>query len=520
MNQAGNILDPTKLLAPVTWVPKIDLLVVSRPFSEYCQINSQNDLEATKLWLAQYKEQPATLRAYTKEVERILLWCIYEKGSTIGNLKVDDFSEYFDFLSDPPASWCTCKAALRQGRGKGGWRPLLGPLIRNSLLFAVKTISSLMNYLVDADYVRTNPIKLIKKYRKQEAKKQDLAKYQVWQKMLEQEEWLAVQRALDHLPESNEDEIDHKMRTQFLFGLLYLLGLRIHEVASHGWNAFRKLNGRWWFFVYGKGDKLGHVPVNEQLLSMVKIYRLHLNKKSLPEPHEEENFFISEKTKRPLGIRRLSTIVKEVGILAAQEFSNDLAKRKKLMKLSPHWLRHLSASHQDREGISGTIIQANHRHSSFNTTQIYLHAEDTLRSVEMEKIKMQLQPRIITAPTSRPEAMVITLELVGGPLSEIDGLKRFMASVENNVLINFEWSKHATDEQLITRYKKTRILRTPLKISYLLNTTFVEYELEKLTRNIVREAEIRLFDCKVQCAAARPDFDLTLLNDYRHDSYR
>jgi len=496
---AANLVDQTALLAPATWVAKIDLLVASKPFSKHCQVNSQNDLEAARLWLAQYKDQPATLRAYTKEVDRFLLWCIYEKGATLSDLRVEDFNQYFDFLADPPKSWCTCKSALRQGRGKGDWRPLLGALTRNSLLFAVKTISSLMNYLVAADYVRTNPIKLIKKYRQQEAKKQDLAKYQVWQRMLEQDEWLAVQKVLENLPEKTEDQIDHKMRTQFLFALLYLLGLRIHEVATHSWNAFRNLNGRWWFFVYGKGDKLGHVPVNEQLLSILKIYRLHLNKPPLPTANEDQPLFRSKKTKRPLGIRRLSAIVKAIGKLAALEFSDDLAKKKKLESLSPHWLRHLSASHQDQAGISGTVIQANHRHSSFNTTQIYLHAEDNLRSAEMEKIKMQIQMRAINVASVAKEPTIINLELVGGSLSEMQGLQRFMAAIENNVLSEFGWSKHATDEQLIARYKKIRILKTPLKISYLLNTRLAAYELAQLKHAINREAEIRLFSCAIVC---------------------
>jgi site-specific recombinase XerD len=500
MNLAANLVDQTVLLAPTTWVAKIDLLAASNPFSDHCQINSRNDLEAARLWLDQYKEQSSTLRAYTKEVDRFLLWCIYEKGSTIGNLRVEDFNEYFDFLTDPPKSWCTFKAALRHGRGKGDWRPLLGALTRNSLLFAVKTISSLMNYLAVAGYVRSNPIRLIKKYRVQATKKQDLAKYQAWQRMLEQDEWLAVEKALDSLPEDDEDKIDHKMRTQFLFALLYLLGLRIHEVVNHGWNAFRKLNGRWWFFVYGKGDKLGHVPVNEQLLSMVKIYRIYLNKKPLPEAHENERLLISKKTKRPLGIRRLSTMVKAIGILAAQEFNDNLTKKKKLMNLSPHWLRHLSASHQDRAGISGTVIQANHRHSSFNTTQIYLHAEDNFRSNEMEKIKMDLQMRPITLAKAEIEPMVINLELIGGAFSEAEGLQRFMTAIENNILEKFGWSKHATNEQLIAKYKKTMILKTPLKISYLLNTKLEQYELEQLKRAIMREAEIRLFNCMISCS--------------------
>jgi len=479
-----------------SWIPKIDLITASQPWVSWCQIDCHNDLEAVRAWLDQYKTQPTTYKAYQKEVERFILWCIYERGSTIGELKVADFNEYFKFLNSPPNSWCTSRAALRHGRGKGDWRPLLGSLTRSSLLFAVKVINSLMNYLVAADYVRTNPIKLIKNYKELEFK-QDDAKYQVWQRMLEVDEWVAIQRALEHLPEDSKKAIHYKLRAQFLFMLLYLLGLRIHEVAKHGWNAFREMDGQWWFFVQGKGNKLGHIPVNQQLLSMIKIYRIHLNKLPLPTIDETDQLFISKKTKRPLGIRQLYEIVKAIGQIAAQEFKDDLNKKSKLESLSPHWLRHLSASHQDQAGISGTIIQANHRHGSFSTTRIYLHAEDKVRANEMEKLKMQLQPRSISLKQDINDKVTINLELIGGSFSETLGLQRLMVSIENQVLSGINWSKNEENETLIAKHQQIKAFGIPLKFSYLLTANLTAIKLVQLERAIIREAEIRLFKCTI-----------------------
>ena len=501
----GLVMDKTatniQTLVP-SWIPKIDLITASQPWVSCCQIDCHNDLEAVRAWLDQYKTQTTTYKAYQKEVERFILWCIYERGSTVGELKVANFNEYFKFLNSPPNSWCTSRAALRQGRGKGDWRPLLGSLTRSSLLFAVKVINSLMNYLVAADYVRTNPIKLIKNYQELEFN-QDDAKYQVWQRMLEADEWTAIQRALENLPEADKKTIHYKLRAQFLFMLLYLLGLRIHEVAKHGWNAFREMDGQWWFFVQGKGNKLGHIPVNQQLLSMVKIYRIHLNKLPLPIIDETDQLFFSKKTKRPLGIRQLYEIVKAIGQIAAQEFKDDLNKKSKLESLSPHWLRHLSAaSHQDQAGIAGTIIQANHRHGSFSTTRIYLHAEDKIRANEMEKLKMQLQPRSINLKQDINDKVIINLELIGGSLGETLGLKRLMASIENQVLSEINWSKNEEDEALLAKYQQIKAFGIPLDFSYLLTDNLTIARLTQIERAIIREAEIRLFKCNIKITKA------------------
>lgn len=481
------------LAAPSLWKPKIDLLQ-SSPINPSCQIEAPNDIAAVWVWLNRYPKK-TTFSTYKKEAERFLLWCGFERGLHLKQLKVQDFEAYFKFLQNPPATWMAPKNQSIQGRDDLHWRPFVGPLNKPSLLAAIRIINSLINYLVSADYLKTNPIKLIRKASHFTQESQE-RKYRVWERMLEDDEWQAVQQILTDLPEDSLVAIDHKLRTQFLFSLLYLLGLRVHEVTQHTWGAFRQLNGQWWFMVRGKGDKLGHIPVNDQLLSMVKIYRLHLNKSPLPLTNEAEHLIVSRKTKKPLGNRQLFGLVKEIGKMAANTFKDQSDKAKKLESLSPHWLRHLSASHQDKAGISGTMIQANHRHGSFATTQIYLHTEDSRRFSEMQKVRMDIEPKMIIRKKENAK-IEMKISLIGGPLSEELGLERFIYAVENHILNDAPWSRKETLPNLIQHYRKIKVFKDPLEIVYWLDGDIDQDRQVYMRRSIVREAEIRLFECRL-----------------------
>ncbi len=499
MENSWFVVKPTEL---ISWQPKIDLTVATHPQNTDCYILAENDIEAVKVWVEQFKDPSTTKRAYQKEAERLLLWCAFEKGLGLGELKAEHFEEYFNFLQNPPKNWLGSKKDLREERYSLKWRPLVAPLKKTSLLFAVRVVSCLMNYLVEAKYLKSNPIKLIKKYRERSIDLEE-QKYKVWARMLEADEWDAVQEVLQNLPESSTREQRYKTRTQALFALLYLLGLRIHEVANATWGSFRKLNGNWWFFVKGKGGKLGHVPVNDQLLSIIKIYRLSLNKVPFPEEDDPESVLISDKTKQPLSVRQLFSNVKDIGKLAAKKFKKNPQKKQKLESLSPHWLRHLSASHQDLVGISGTMIQSNHRHVSYSTTQIYLHAPDEMRAQFMNKMHMVISPKLYPKEEEIGNTE-IELSLVGSSIVGVDSLIRLIASIENNVLVDFKWSrvgKLIETADLINKYKEIKNFKLPLEICYKLEGALNNAKLTDLKTSILKEAEIRLFTCKikVQC---------------------
>jgi len=324
-------------------VPKVSL-VENNFFNKECHINATNDLAAVNTWLDKHKINFKTYAAYKREAERLLLWCVYVRGLTLSQLKVEDFSAYFEFLKNPPKDWCITRKELREGKQSPKWRPFFFFFYQSGFNLAVRALNSMMNFLVTANYLSFNPIKLTNKT-KNFAQTLETQKYNVWARMLEEDEWQAIQQALETMPEENDSQVSNKIRTQFLFAMLYFLGLRINELASHTWNAFRYREERWYFFVKGKGDKLAHIPVHDQLLSFVKIYRIHLGKNPLPEVDDVNGLLISKSTKKPLSIRQLFTLVKDIGKVAAQKVVDNPPKQQKLLRLSPHWLRHLLASH-------------------------------------------------------------------------------------------------------------------------------------------------------------------------------
>ncbi len=52
-------------------------------------IDANNDAEAIASFLNEYKDSPATLRSYAKEIERLLLWCIHVGKVNISSIKRD-----------------------------------------------------------------------------------------------------------------------------------------------------------------------------------------------------------------------------------------------------------------------------------------------------------------------------------------------------------------------------------------------------------------------------------------------
>lgn len=87
---------------------------------------------------------------------------------------------------------------------------------------------------------------------------------------------------------------------------------------------------------------------------------------------------------------RLTRFLKKLAHETAKKFEGNAEKITKLKKFSAHWLRHLSASMQDRAGIKFKHIRANHRHESDETTRRYVHAIDKERHHDMQKLKLKM----------------------------------------------------------------------------------------------------------------------------------
>jgi hypothetical protein len=60
-------------------------------------VRARNDLEAVRAYLYQYRDQPKILRAYTKELERFLLWAVCVRAKPLSSVLIEDCEAYKDF---------------------------------------------------------------------------------------------------------------------------------------------------------------------------------------------------------------------------------------------------------------------------------------------------------------------------------------------------------------------------------------------------------------------------------------
>ena len=252
-----------------------------------CQIKALHDAEAISCWLSEYREQENTHKAYQKEAERFLLWCLLQGKKAISDITREDLERYWDFLSNPTPKeqWCGLPRGKKTRRGSSEWRPFVGPLSESARRTTFSILDSLFRYWVDAGYWRHNPLQLMRRKRTTQLGKEE-RKLQVQERILESDEWAALLHALESLPDIDHHDQDEKERLRFLIAMLYFLGLRIGELASHTWGSFREVQGHWWFFVRGKGNKIGKVPVNDTLLGIAARYRIRWGLSSQPTPEE------------------------------------------------------------------------------------------------------------------------------------------------------------------------------------------------------------------------------------------
>lgn len=395
MTEDSEIIFPSLQQLPLT----LDALQLNgaeganRERQERCQIHAKHDYEAIQCWLNEYRLKETTYRSYQKEAERLLLWSVFQCKKAFSSLDRDDFEKYFKFLDNPTPKeiWCARDQGGGRRRGDAGWRPFVGALSPSAKRTAISCIDSLLNYLVDARYLSFNPLSLMRKRHTKHSFKSTSLDLQ--ERMLDLDEWNAMLDTLENLPAKELVEKQEKERLIFLINILYFLGLRINELATHSWNSFRKIDNHWWFVVMGKGDKPGMVPVCDELLRAVIHYRAFLKK--IPYPHSEENdplissLILGEAIKP----RQINKILKKLALETAKKYVNQPDKVNKLKKFSAHWLRHLSASMQDRVGIKFTHIKANHRHESGETTRRYVHAIDDDRHRDMQKLMLRVPIR-------------------------------------------------------------------------------------------------------------------------------
>jgi integrase len=356
---------------------KIERMIQS---GENYLISASNDVAAMMEWVNRYKHSPHTFAAARKDAERFYLW-VRNCGLTLQTVRKQDCERFRDFLFNPmPADvWCGPSKPRYNSNGQpnSAWRPFVGCLKRSSVKQTCTQIFGLYEFLSNAGYVNGNPWRLLGRLPKAETQVDFVERF------LEADSMQVLRSYIESMQHGNHFERKHYARTRWIFSLLYLSAARRSEFIDAKMGDFRLINGKWWWKVLGKGEKVGDIPVNDELIFELSNYRSSLGLSPLPSLNESIPLLSDVSGKlRAISASALYKTVKQIFENAANiaENSADYKSAGGLRSASTHWIRHTSATDQaNAENANLVAVSKNLRHANLTTTSIYLHADREAR---------------------------------------------------------------------------------------------------------------------------------------------
>ncbi len=350
-------------------------LMPSRLRPGQVHIAAQSDAEAVARWLAEYRDSPRTLRAYRREAERLLLW-LEREGRGLAELRRHDLDAYEAFLASPAPRehW----VGPPRPRHAPDWRPFRGPLSPSSRRQSLVILQGMFAWLVEAGWLTHNPFRLMRdKRRRLDNRQTGIERY------LERPLWEWLWQWLNEPPAQDASLREHYLhqRRRLIFGFAYLLAPRIGEMAAAEMSDFFLREGRWWWRVVGKGDKLARIPVPPDMLTLLEQWRETLGLSPHPQPGEAGALLRGLDGERRLGDNQLYRLIRSVFHAAADALQAEAgeaaaAQVARLRAATPHWLRHTSLTHQAQAGVELRYLASTARHARLDTTAQYLHSED------------------------------------------------------------------------------------------------------------------------------------------------
>lgn len=150
-------------------------------------------------------------------------------------------------------------------------------------------------------------------------------------------------------------------RNKAMLETLYSCGLRVTELIE-----LRISNLHFdveFIRVIGKGDKERLIPIGDDAIKYINIYRDTVRRQQVIKPGQEDILFLNRRGTQLTRVM-VFTIIK------------DLAKKANIRKkISPHTFRHSFATHMIERGADLRAVQQMLGHESITTTEIYTHLD-------------------------------------------------------------------------------------------------------------------------------------------------
>ncbi|WP_391209848.1 tyrosine-type recombinase/integrase [Psychrobacillus sp. L4] len=153
---------------------------------------------------------------------------------------------------------------------------------------------------------------------------------------------------------------NHYYRNYSMIMFFLNLGLRVSELCNLNLTSIQGTV----LHVIGKGDKERTVFLNNACIQSLQVY-IQKERSYIQGAIDNEALFLSQKGTR-LTRQTVAKIIKQI--------NNDSGLNKE--KLTPHKLRHTSATIMYKSGADIRSLQHILGHTSVSTTQIYTHVED------------------------------------------------------------------------------------------------------------------------------------------------
>lgn len=366
------------------------------------------DIAHTLSFLMSYNGSTATFNSYRREVERLLQWCWQIQQCSLSELRRQDIEAYIHFCQQPPSTWIGRKHVARfhskhdERLANPEWRPfviqadkLTGQiptyfaLSQKSIQALFSVLSTYFNYLLQEDYLRINPISLIR----QKSKYVQRHAYQEPIRRISNLQWDFVLETVETLArESPEHE-----RSLFVMRCLFGMYLRISELVADERSTpvmgdfFADADHHWWLRVTGKGNKVRLITVSDDMLEALSRYRQHLDLPKLPYIGEQTPLIPKIKGRGPVtSTRQIRYLVQRCFDQAFQRMReqglNDEAQE--LRVATVHWLRHTGIS-EDVKFRPKEHVKEDAGHASMATTDRYIDTELRERhaSARFKKLK-------------------------------------------------------------------------------------------------------------------------------------
>jgi integrase len=369
--------------------------------SEPCRIHATHDLDAIKSWLSLKDDNAKTVIAYKKELERLLLWAVLERGKAFSSLNTDDCKAYIRFLKSLTTADSTWVTFTPANKSYGKWKPfyyrakksvpgqspetmespqlVLSP---KSVNYAKTVIASCMEWLVKQNYLKHNNF-------------QDIPSIKFAQTKLQANNRAFTLKQVQLIfayaeGQCNPNAPDFLIYRRILFMLKFAFntGLRIHELAAASFGDIECLEdetGEHYFLkVVGKHSKLRKTSLPsvfiEELQNYLRLRGLPSHFDFLPQlapiiPSLRDK--TARKHLTPAGIHKIfSAFFEQMFKDLESDQQADKHLVSKLQLASTHWLRHSYGSYlaNDKQ-VPLTYIRDELGHSNISTTSLYLNTD-------------------------------------------------------------------------------------------------------------------------------------------------